>query len=435
MRYLTDGSAGQISKIGLGTWQFGSPEWGYGESYAAKEASVIVRRATELGITLFDTAEIYSAGRSEEILGSALGDARNSVLLATKVFPLVPSAAAVKWRARASARRLGTARIGLYQVHYPNPLVGDRTLMRAMRDLRRSGLVAEVGVSAYPLARWRAAEAALGGRVLSNQVEYSLVRRGPELDLLPYAEQNDRILIAHSPLAMGLLSGRYHQEEPAAAKASSPGAARASSPLFQPAYLARTRHLIETLREIADAHSATPAQIALAWAIHHPAVVAIPGASSVRQLEQNVAAADIVLAADEYRALCVASADLSEPEAAPSFLGAVRHCARCGRYVAGTVLRDRQLRGPAPSALPTMQAELPLSRGHRLAGRCRPAALGAAADRTGELPHAVVGAADEPLGRPEARCRRSAREVQAGHARLARPVDHRIALELSDLAT
>lgn len=335
MRYLADTSVMKISKIGLGTWQFGSPEWGYGESYASTEARAIVRRAVELGVTLFDTAEIYSSGRSEEILGAALGAARDSALLATKVFPLVPSVAAVTWRAGASARRLGVSRIGLYQVHYPNPLVSDRTLMRAMRDLRRRGVIAEVGVSGYPLARWRAAEAALRGRVLSNQVEYSLVRRGPERDLLPYAEQNGRVIIAHSPLAMGLLSGRYHEAEP--------GGDRAASPLFQAGYLARTRHLVQTLREIGEAHAATPAQIALAWVIHHPAVVAIPGASSVGQLEQNVAAADIVLTDAEYGALCAASAEVSWSAPAPSFLGAVRHCARCARYVAGTIIRDRRV--------------------------------------------------------------------------------------------
>jgi aryl-alcohol dehydrogenase-like predicted oxidoreductase len=164
MRYLDTDTSVRISRIGLGTWQFGSWDWGYGGSYAGGEARAIVRRAVELGITLFDTAEIYGFGRSERILGEALGSDRDSVLLATKIFPVLPLAPVVQQRAVASAHRLGTRRIGLYQVHQPNPLVRDKTIMRGMRALQQVGLVGEVGVSNYPLARWQAAEAALGRR-------------------------------------------------------------------------------------------------------------------------------------------------------------------------------------------------------------------------------------------------------------------------------
>ena len=300
MRYLstvTDPDTTRISRIGLGTWQFGSREWGYGQSYAGPEAHAIVRRAVELGVTLFDTAEIYGFGRSERILGEAIGEDRESVFLATKIFPLLPVAPVVEQRAVASANRLGTRRLDLYQVHQPNPLVKDGTIMRGMRALQRVGLVSEVGVSNYSLERWRAAEHALGSRVLSNQVRYSLVDRSPERDLLPFAESTGHVVIAYSPLAQGLLSGKYH-------RASRPtNRVRATSPLFLPENLDRAGDLIATLREVADAHSATPAQIALAWVIHSPAVVAIPGASSVQQLESNVAAASIDLTEDEYQAL------------------------------------------------------------------------------------------------------------------------------------
>ena len=300
MRYLstaTDPDTTRISRIGLGTWQFGSREWGYGQSYAGPEAHAIVRRAVELGVTLFDTAEIYGFGRSERILGEAIGEDRESVFLATKIFPLLPVAPVVEQRAVASANRLGTRRLDLYQVHQPNPLVKDGTIMRGMRALQRVGLVSEVGVSNYSLERWRAAEHALGSRVLSNQVRYSLVDRSPERDLLPFAESTGHVVIAYSPLAQGLLSGKYH-------RTSRPtNRVRATSPLFLPENLDRAGDLIATLREVADAHSATPAQIALAWVIHSPAVVAIPGASSVQQLESNVAAASIDLTEDEYQAL------------------------------------------------------------------------------------------------------------------------------------
>jgi aryl-alcohol dehydrogenase-like predicted oxidoreductase len=301
MRYLDIDTEQRISKIGLGTWQFGSKEWGYGDDYDGRHARDIVRRAVDLGVTLFDTAEVYGRGRSERILGQALGDQRSSVFLATKILPLLPVAPVVEQRAVASASRLGVRHLDLYQVHFANPLVSDGTIMRGMSALQRVGLVGEVGVSNYPLARWQAAERALGGRVLSNQVRYSLVDRAPEKDLLPFAAEAGRVVIAYSPLAQGLLSGRYDQDHRPANRV------RASNPLFLPENLDRASALIGALREVADAHQATASQIALAWVIRRPAVAAIPGASSVEQLESNVAAADIELSDDEYAALSAAS--------------------------------------------------------------------------------------------------------------------------------
>jgi aryl-alcohol dehydrogenase-like predicted oxidoreductase len=301
MRYLATGTAKQISKIGLGTWQFGSKEWGYGQPYAEQGAHAIVRRALDLGVTLFDTAEIYGYGRSERILGQALGEDLNSVFVATKIFPVLPLAPVVEQRAVASANRLGARHLDLYQVHQPNPVVRDTPTMRGMQALQRVGLVGEVGVSNYSLDRWRAAEAALGGPVLSNQIRYNLVDRAPERDLLPYAEAQNRVIIAYSPLAQGLLSGRYHRDNLPANRI------RGANPLFLPENIERAAGLIGALRAIADAHGATPAQIALAWVIRSPAVTAIPGASSVEQLESNVAAADIELSDEEDQALRAAS--------------------------------------------------------------------------------------------------------------------------------
>ncbi len=305
MRYLSSdlsSSTGKkISKIGLGTWQFGSKDWGYGQAYADTEATAIVRRALELGVTLFDTAEIYGFGRSERILGRALGDDLPSIFLATKVLPVMPVAPVVEQRAVASAERLGALMLDLYQVHQPNPAVRDGTIMRGMRALQRVGLVGEVGVSNYSLKRWQAAESALGARVFSNQVRYSLVERSPEQDLIPYAADHGRVVIAYSPLGQGLLSGRYHAGNLPVNRV------RSVNPLFLPENLERAVGLLAAVQAIADARSASPAQIALAWAIHHPAVVAIPGASSVAQLESNVAAADIELSSNEYETLRAAS--------------------------------------------------------------------------------------------------------------------------------
>jgi len=300
MLYREVGAGKKISQIGLGTSQFGSEAWGYGAFYAEHEARLIVRRAVELGITLFDTAAIYGDGQSERILGEALGEDRASVFLATKAHPILPPSFRLPQRAAASASRLGVARLDLYQMHWPNALTGDGSVMRQMRRLQQDGLVAEVGVSNYSLARWRGAENALGSRILSNQVPYNLVNRQAEADLA-FARDHGRLIIAHSPLAQGLLSGRYD-------KANRPtNARRAGSSDFTPVALERIDELMKILREIARAHSVSVAQIALAWVIRDPAVVAIPGASSVAQLEENVAATEINLKDDEYQALDLAS--------------------------------------------------------------------------------------------------------------------------------
>jgi aryl-alcohol dehydrogenase-like predicted oxidoreductase len=284
-----------VSRIGLGTWQFGSREWGYGEDYSSRDAAHIVARAVDLGITVFDTAEAYGFGRSERILGEALAAhaAVEGSLIATKIFPLFPIAPVVESRARASARRLGVSRIDLYQVHQPNPIIRDGTTMAGMRVLQDAGTVASVGVSNYSLSRWQQAERELGRPVLSNQVQFSLAHAGPLEDLVPYAAANGRVVIAWSPLAQGLLSGRYDAAHPPS------GAVRRMNPLFLEDNLQRAAGLLDALRDIAAAHDSAPAQVALAWLTHQPGVVAIPGASSIEQVEKNAEAAELALTDSE----------------------------------------------------------------------------------------------------------------------------------------
>ena len=289
MKFVDVGGV-RISAIGLGTWQFGSMEWGYGSRYASEDAKAIVHRALELGVNLIDTAEIYGQGRSERIVGEAIRDRRERVFLATKLFPIgLPLQ--VESRARASARRLGVDHLDLYQQHWPSPLFPPGATMPRMKRLVESGLVGHVGVSNFSLKRWQDAERALGGPVLSNQVLFSLVHREPDRDLVPWAQKEGRIVIAYSPLGQGLLSGKY-QEAP-------PRNFRRFRTNFRAAGRARVGPLVEALREIASKHGATPSQVALAWLIRKPNVVAIPGASSVKQVEENVASADVNLADDE----------------------------------------------------------------------------------------------------------------------------------------
>ncbi|MGY1820667.1 aldo/keto reductase [Geodermatophilus sp. SYSU D00079] len=317
MRTLDVDGLGAVSRVGLGTWQFGSREWGYGDAYASGEAAAIVRRARELGITLFDTAEVYGFGRSERILGDALGADRAGVVVATKVFPVAPFPPVVRNRLAGSARRLRLHRVPLYQVHQPNPLVPDSVIMPGMRALLDAGRIGAVGVSNYSLQRWQAADAALGRPVVSNQVHFSLAAPGALEDLVPFAERENRMVMAYSPLAQGLLGGRY-------GVANRPGGVRAANPLFGTENLRRVEPLLGVLREVAAAHDVTPAQIALAWLIGLPRVVVIPGASSVAQVEANAAAAEISLRPDEQAALTAAARAFSPVSAAQTLLERVR---------------------------------------------------------------------------------------------------------------
>lgn len=312
MRYVNVGGA-RLSVIGLGTWQFGSREWGYGAAYAEGEAGRIVERALDLGINLIDTAEAYGFGRSERIVGRAIAGRRPQVFIATKIFPLFPVAQVVERRGRGSARRLATDVIDLYQVHQPNPVVPITAQMDGMRRLVSAGVVNHVGVSNFSLARWQAAETALARPVLSNQVSFSLVDRRPLADLVPWAAAHDRLVIAYSPLAQGLLSARY--DEGNAPRRD----VRALNPLFLPENLARARQLLDALRDVAKAHGASPAQVALAWVIRRPNVVAIPGASRVEQLEHNAAAADLELS-DGEDARLTELAEAFQPHKGPAVL-------------------------------------------------------------------------------------------------------------------
>lgn len=290
----------RLFPVGLGTWQFGAGEWGYGTAYAEHVAPRIVERSLELGVQLIDTAEIYAFGRSERIVGAALAGRRDEAFLATKLLPVLPMEPIVGRRARGSLRRLATDHVDLYQLHWPNPVVPAPRVAGALAKLLDGGLTRHVGVSNYPLAKWQELEHALGRPVLSNQVRYSLVDRAPEAELLPWAQANGRVLIAYSPLGQGLLSGRY-------GPGRRPTGIRARTSPFRPDNLERAAPLLEILGEVAAAHHVTPAQVALAWLVRRPNVVVIPGASSVEQAEQNAASADIELSSAEDEALTAAS--------------------------------------------------------------------------------------------------------------------------------
>ena len=159
---------------------------------------------------------------------------------------------------------------------------------------------------------------------LSNQVRYSLVDRRPETHLIPHAEQAERVVIAYSPLGQGLLSGRYDADH------RPRGAVRAGNPLFLPENLARAAPLVDTLRDVARHHGVTPSQVALAWAVRHRRVVAIPGASTVEQLEANAAAGELQLSAEEISALSSAAEQFNPVTGRAALPGLLRSRLRRG---------------------------------------------------------------------------------------------------------
>ncbi|HEY6539041.1 MAG TPA: aldo/keto reductase [Candidatus Dormibacteraeota bacterium] len=296
MRYL-DLDGRRLSVVGLGCWQVGDRAWGYGTEYSQEDAMAVIQRALDLGVTVFDTAELYGSGRSEMLVGSALKSWAGDRFLATKFLPIMPTPRVMVSHCGRSLDRLQVPLVDLYQIHWTNPTVPLTVQMTAMRRVLRLGMSRYAGVSNFSLQRWISAERLLGQPVISNQVRYNLLQRKPERSgLLEYAQRNSRLVFAYSPLAQGLLSGRYRA-------GGGPRDVRRVNPLFTDAALTAAAPLLETLQQVADAHQSSPAQVALAYLIAQPQVIVIPGAKSVEQLEANVAAADIELSGEELQSL------------------------------------------------------------------------------------------------------------------------------------
>jgi aryl-alcohol dehydrogenase-like predicted oxidoreductase len=297
MRYVeVDGL--RLSTVGLGTWQFGTREWGYGADYASTTAPALLARALELGITMIDTAEAYGPGSSERIIGQFLDDldpgTRVGLAVATKFTPIAPAEPIVARQVRGSLARLRTDALDMLYVHWKNPFVSARRVAQAVRPLVEEGLVRRVGVSNFTLGQWRDAESALRAPATANQVRFNLLAPGPAEDLVPHAAAMGRVLVAYSPLAQGLLARTDGLAKPGVrrARGMAPGSPRTVPPGLQRA-----------LAEIALRHGATPAQVSLAWVMGHPNTIVIPGARTLERLEQNAAAADLELSPDEMARL------------------------------------------------------------------------------------------------------------------------------------
>jgi aryl-alcohol dehydrogenase-like predicted oxidoreductase len=261
----------------------------------------------DAGINLLDTAELYGFGRSEKLIGQFMRASGQRPVIATKFMPL-------PWRfmksqlisaLRGSLKRLGVDRVDLYQIHWPSPPVAVETWMDALADAVELGLTRAVGVSNYSVEQTRRAQAALSKRGLalaSNQVEYSLLNRDPERNgLLKLCQESGVSLIAYSPLAMGLLTGKYTPENP-------PKGAR--SRWYTSQYLADIQPLIGLLHDIGQSHGGkTPSQVALNWVICKGALP-IPGAKNARQVQDNAGALGWRLTEEQVAALDAAEEKL-----------------------------------------------------------------------------------------------------------------------------
>ncbi len=286
-RVILGASDIRISPLGIGTWAWGDRfVWGYDRGQDADLKSTF-QASIDAGINFFDTAELYGFGRSEQLLGQFMQSTDQPVVVATKFMPL-------PWRftrgqllsaLRGSLRRLGMSSVDLYQIHWPTPLVPVETWMNGLADAVQAGLTRTVGVSNYNVEQMRRSYEALakrGVKLASNQVEYSLLDRSPEqTGLLQTCKELGVTLIAYSPLAMGMLTGKYTPENP-------PRGGRAR--MYKPEYLAKIQPLVALMREIGQDHGGkTPAQVALNWTICKGAVP-IPGARTIKQLEDNLGA-------------------------------------------------------------------------------------------------------------------------------------------------
>ncbi|HVT04546.1 MAG TPA: aldo/keto reductase [Thermoanaerobaculia bacterium] len=300
-----------ITPIGLGCWQFSGGRGlvgGFWKEVPQATVNAIVRASLDGGINWFDTAEIYGRGQSEEALARALdaaGKKPGDVVVATKWWPTARWAESIRSTIDERLQFLSPFPIDLHQVHQPFAFSSVESQMKAMSDLVKARRIRAVGVSNFSAKRMRAAHealATLGVPLASNQMRYSLLDRSIERNgVLATAKQLGITIIAYSPLAQGILSGKFHAD-PALIAASG---VRRFTRDFRNSGLARSRPLIDELARIATAHSATSAQVALAWTIqfHGDTVVAIPGATKEKHVTDNVGAMTLKLGDLELKRL------------------------------------------------------------------------------------------------------------------------------------
>jgi aryl-alcohol dehydrogenase-like predicted oxidoreductase len=327
MKYNQLGRTGLfVSEICLGAMTFGGDSdagiWRAVGSLGQTEVDEIIGRALAAGVNFIDTADVYAYGKSEELVGQSLknlGVARADVVIATKVFGAMgpqpnnrgASRGHIMDSVHGSLQRLQTDHIDLYQIHGTDVVTPIEETLRALDDLTRQGLVRYIGVSnwtAWKIAKALGISEAKGYvRFETLQAYYSIAGRDLERELVPMLTEEKLGLMVWSPLAGGLLSGKYGPGS------NGPEGARRTSMDFPPVDRDRAWACIAAMREIGDAHGVSVARVALAWLLAKPAVMSIIiGAKTMAQLEDNLAVTSLALSADEIAKLDAVSALLAE---------------------------------------------------------------------------------------------------------------------------
>lgn len=286
----------EVSKIGIGTWQAAAEEWGEDVDITEGEKAII--RAFEMGVNFIDTAEIYGDGDSEKVVGSALEKIdRDDVIVATKVAKHLRYED-VKRACKESLERLGIDQIDLYQVHWPVSQIPLKHTMEAMEELYHEGKIRAIGVSNFAARDLEEAREVLSdAEIISNQVRYNMVQRQIEEEVFPYCRENDITVIAYSPLAKGLLTGKYGPDN----KPSDD--VRKERTLFKDRNLEEISNLLYAMEEISEKRDKKVSQVALNWIIKKPDIVPIPGAKNLQQAEWNAGAAGWELTDEEENRL------------------------------------------------------------------------------------------------------------------------------------
>jgi len=298
----------EVSALGFGCMGL---SWAYGPAPEEADAIAVLRRAVDLGVTFFDTAEVYGPFVNEELVGRALAPVRDRVVIATKfgfkIDPDQPGLRGVDSRpehirevADASLKRLGIETIDLFYQHRVDPNVPIEDVAGAVGDLIKAGKVRHFGLSEAGAQTIRRAHAVQP--VTALQSEYSLWTRDPEAEILPTVRELGIGFVPYSPLGRGFLTGAVQTADALAANDF-----RRGLPRFSGEALTKNLSLVETLKALAAERGATPAQLALAWLLHQGEdIVPIPGTTKVSRLEENVKAAEIVLSPADLEAIAAA---------------------------------------------------------------------------------------------------------------------------------
>lgn len=298
----------EVSAMGIGIWSWGDKTtWGYGKDYGFQDVFAAYKATLAAGIDFFDTAEIYGNGQSELLLHQCMEQDKQPIKIATKFAPL-PNRLNASYLLKAldkSLARLGVSQVDLYQIHWPYTFLSIESLMDMMALAVQAGKIKAIGVSNYNAAHMKRAQERLSQynlKLASNQVHYSLLHRKPEANgVLEACREMDIALIAYSPLEQGLLTGKYGPDYKA-------DGVRRFTGKYSSGNLQKIAKLVETLKQVGQAHDKTPAQVSLRWLLQRDSlVIPIPGAKNEKQASQNAAALGWSLTDEEFEKIDVAS--------------------------------------------------------------------------------------------------------------------------------